>query len=211
MKIKIENVSKKFKDNEVLKSVNIVLDEGHIYGFSGRNGSGKTVLLKIICGIYLPTEGNVYYDNNLLNGDVYKYNVGALIENPKFFPDVSCYENLKILAEIKNEIGQKEIMAAIELTNLLSEKDKKFGKCSLGTKQKLGIAQAIMENQKIILLDEPFNGIEETSVRKIKDFLIKEKKKGKIIVISTHIKEDLNELADTIYHFDDGHVTETKG
>lgn len=208
MKIEVKNVSKSFKNNIVLKNVNIVLQEGKIYGFTGRNGSGKSVLLKIICGIYFPDEGSIYYNGNLLNGDVYKYQVGALIENPKFFPDVTCFENLKMLADIKREISEKEIDEVIKLTNLTSEKNKMYKKCSLGTKQKLGIAQAIMENQSIIILDEPFNGIEEETVSKLKKYLISEKNKGKIIIISTHIKEDLLELADKIFLFSNGTVKE---
>jgi len=141
-----------------------------------------------------------------LNNDVYKYSVGALIESPKFFSDETCFENLKMLAEIRQIITEKEINEAIELVNLTLEKDKKYGKCSLGTKQKLGIAQAIMENPRIIMLDEPFNGIEESTVEKIKKFLLSEKKKGKIIIISTHIKEDLLELADQVYVFKDSTV-----
>lgn len=202
MKIEVKDVSKKFKNVYILKNVNLVFEEGHIYGFQGRNGSGKTVLLKLLCGLYKATNGTIFYDNQELKNNIYKFNVGALIENPKFFSDLTGYENLKILANINRKIDDKEIMATLELVNLVEEKDKKYSKYSLGMKQKLGIAQAIMEDPKIIFLDEPFNGIEEKTVVSLKKYL-QEIKKDKIIIISSHIKEDLESLADNIYQFDD--------
>ena len=133
-------------------------------------------------------------------------NLRALIEKPSFFPDLTGFENLKLLAQIQNKITEKETLSALEIVNLIDEKDKKYSEYSLGMKQKLGIAQVIMEDPKVMLLDEPFNGIEEESVQKISDYLLKQKKKGKIIIISTHIKEDLKKLADQIYYFDNGCV-----
>ena len=202
MKIEVKDVSKKFKNTYVLKNVNLSFESGHIYGFQGRNGSGKTVLLKLMCGLYQATTGTIFYDNQELKNNIYQYNVGALIENPKFFPDLTGYENLKILANINKKIDDKEIMTTLKLVNLEEEKDKKYSKYSLGMKQKLGIAQAIMEDPQIIFLDEPFNGIEEKTVDNLKKYL-QEIKKDKIIIISSHIKEDLESLADNIYQFDD--------
>ena len=207
MKIELKNVTKKFKNVEVIKNVNMSLTGGKIYGFRGRNGSGKSVLLKIICDILKPTSGEVLINDNKVHGDIYKYNIGALIENPHFFGNLSGMKNLKMLAELKGIITDKEILKSLEDVNLLEEKDKKYSKYSLGMKQKLGIAQAIMEDQDIILLDEAFNGIEEATVRKIKVLLKELCKKGKIIIISSHIKEDLEELADETYFFDNGVVT----
>ncbi len=207
MKIEVKNVTKEFKHNIVLKDVNLTLKSGYIYGLQGRNGSGKTVLLKILCGFFKPNAGLVTYDGVKLNGDIYKYNVGALIENPKFFPDLSGYNNLKILAEIRNKIGEKEINEVLNWLDLSKDKDKKVSKYSLGMRQKLGIAQAIMENPDIIFLDEPFNGIEEKTVKVIKEYLLQAKKEGKLIVISSHIKEDLEELADEIFIFKDGTIS----
>lgn len=207
MKIEVKNVTKEFKRNIVLKDVNLTLKSGYIYGLQGRNGSGKTVLLKILCGFFKPNAGLVTYDGVKLNGDIYKYNVGALIENPKFFPDLSGYNNLKILAEIRNKIGEKEINEVLNWLDLSKDKDKKVSKYSLGMRQKLGIAQAIMEEPDIIFLDEPFNGIEEKTVKVIKEYLLQAKKEGKLIVISSHIKEDLEELADEIFIFKDGTIS----
>lgn len=207
MKIEVCNVCKQFKKVEVLKNINMVFEDGKIYGFSGRNGSGKSVLLKIICGIYSPTNGEVLIDGKNYNrSNMFVPNLRALIEKPSFFPDLTGFENLKLLAQIQNKITEKEILSALETVNLINEKDKKYSEYSLGMKQKLGIAQVIMEDPKVMLLDEPFNGIEEESVQKISDYLLKQKKKGKIIIISTHIKEDLEKLADQIYYFDNGSV-----
>ena len=207
MKIELKNVNKKFKNVDVIKQANMTLESGKIYGFRGRNGSGKSVLLKMICDLIKPTSGDILYDGNKIQGDIYKYRVGALIENPHFFNQMSGFENLKLLADLQGKIGDKEILKSLEDVNLLEEKDKKFGKYSLGMKQKLGIAQAIMEDQEIIILDEVFNGLEEITVKKIKELLKSLRKKGKLIIISSHIKEDLEELADEIYFFDNGNIT----
>lgn len=204
MKIEVKNVSKKFK-TDVLKNINIEFKEGNIYGLNGRNGSGKSVLLKIICGLYKPTTGEVLFDNKNYNeNNMYVPNLRAMIESPNFFPDLTGLENLKLLAEIQNKIGVKEIEDSLKLVNLYEEKDKKYSEYSLGMKQKLAIAQVIMENPKIMIFDEPMNGIEEHTVEKILKYL-KEIKKDKIIILSSHIKDDLK-IADKIYHFDEGKI-----
>ena len=206
MKIEIKNVSKKFKNNLVLDKVNLTFTTGHIYGLKGRNGSGKSVFLKILAGLYTPSEGEVLFDNKKFNPKKeYPTNMRALIENPTFFTNMTGYENLKLLAKIQGKISDKEILEALELVNLISEKDKKYNKYSLGMKQKLGIAQVFMENPEILILDEVFNGLEENTVLKLKDYL-KEIKKEKIIIITSHQKEDLELLCDKIYFFDNGVV-----
>lgn len=206
MKIEIKNVSKKFKNNLVLDKVNLTFTTGHIYGLKGRNGSGKSVFLKILAGLYTPSEGEVLFDNKKFNPKKeYPPNMRALIENPTFFTNMTGYENLKLLAKIQGKISDKEILEALELVNLISEKDKKYNKYSLGMKQKLGIAQVFMENPEILILDEVFNGLEENTVLKLKDYL-KEIKKEKIIIITSHQKEDLELLCDKIYFFDNGVV-----
>ena len=210
MKIKVENVTKDIKKNEIIHDVSCEFENGKIYGLIGRNGSGKTVFMKLLCGLYSTTKGNIYIDDEVINLDNnYKFGIGALIENPKFFNDLSGFENLKMLAKINNKINNKDIDKALEIVNLLPEKNKKFGKYSLGMKQKLGIAQAIMEDPKIIILDEPFNGIEEQSVKQIKKYL-KEIKKDKIIIISSHIKEDLIDFMDETLQFDAGKIVSKK-
>ena len=179
MIIDIKNVSKKFNGNYVLNDVSMHLESGNIYGFSGRNGSGKSVLLKIITGLYLASSGSIFLNDREID---YKKefipNIGVLIDGPKFFSNLTGLENLKILANINSKIGEKEILEALEIVNLTKEKDKKYSKYSLGMKQKLGIASAIMEDPELLILDEPFNGIEDASVLKIKNYLksIKDKK-----------------------------------
>lgn len=207
MKVVLKNISKKFKNNIVLDDINLDLESGNIYGLSGRNGSGKTVLMKIMSGLFSPSTGSIFIDNEPLTiNNNYKFNIGALLENPKFFPELTGFENLKTIAKIKNEINDEDILSALKIVNLLDEKDKKFGKYSLGMKQKLGVAQAIMENQKIILLDEPFSGIEERSVKELKEFIKEAKEQDKLIIISSHIKEDLDELCDKIFYLDAGKI-----
>lgn len=207
MKIEVKNISKKFRKNLVLKDVNTVFESGYIYGLSGRNGAGKSVFLKILCGLYKPSSGEVLFDGKKYDKDnLHLLNMRALIENPNFFPELTGYENLELLARIQNKIGKKEIEEALNRVNLSEEKDKKYKEYSLGMKQKLGIAQVLMEEPDIIILDEPFNGIEEISVKKISKILKEEKEKGKIIILSTHIKEDLINLSDVIYYFDGGEV-----
>jgi ABC-2 type transport system ATP-binding protein len=209
MKVEIKNLSKSFKKIFVISNVNMVFDSGKIYGLYGRNGSGKSVLLKMICGFYVPTSGEILFNGINLNSKLkYPENLRALIEKPSFFPDMTGFENLKILAEIQNKINDNDILKSLEIVNLLDEKDKKYSKYSLGMKQKLGIAQVIMENPDIMIFDEPFNGIEEKTVYKLMEYLKQEKSKGKLIILSTHIKEDLNQIADKIYYLDSGTIYE---
>lgn len=206
MEIKLENVNKSFGKIKVLTDVNIKFSSGKIYGLYGRNGSGKSVLLKIISGLY-SHEGKVLYD------DVEYEKLSSLpflrgqIETPSFFPNLTGLENLRLLAKIQNRISDEEILKSLDIVNLLNEKDKIYSEYSLGMKQKLGIAQAIMENPDIIILDEPFNGIENATVKKLIEYF-KNIKKGKIIIVSTHIIDDLKNLCDKIYYLDGGVLSE---
>lgn len=205
MKIEVIDVSKKFQKNVVLHDVNLSLSGGNIYGFVGRNGSGKSVLLKIICGLYEPSSGKILFDGvDLFKTGKIPPDTRALIEKPSFISELTGRENLEILANIQNKIGQDEIESAIEMVNLGSDSEKQFGKYSLGMKQKLGIAQVLMENPSVIILDEPFNGIEEETTKKLRNILLEEKKKGKLIIIASHIKEDIDLLSDEVYQFDNG-------
>lgn len=209
--ITVSNISKSFKNNEVLKNVNMQLKEGNIYGLNGRNGTGKSVLLKIICGLYNPSKGEVLFDGKNYNkNNLYIPNMRALIEKPNFFPELTGLENLILLSKIQNKITLSDIEKTLKEVNLYEERNKKFSEYSLGMKQKLGIAQVLMEDPNIIILDEPFNGIEKSSVDKIINLLLEEKKKGKLIIVSTHIKEDLIRLSDKIYNFDNGEVKESE-
>lgn len=206
MEIKLENVSKSFGKIKVLTDVNIKFSSGKIYGLYGRNGSGKSVLLKIISGLY-SHEGKVLYDNVEYEKLSSLPFLRGQIETPSFFPNLTGLENLRLLAKIQNRISDEEILKSLDIVNLLNEKDKRYSEYSLGMKQKLGIAQAIMENPDIIILDEPFNGIENATVKKLIEYF-KRIKKDKIIIVSTHIIEDLKNLCDKIYYLDGGVLRE---
>ncbi|NLV90462.1 MAG: ATP-binding cassette domain-containing protein [Tenericutes bacterium] len=209
MNLEIKNLSKKFKNTFVLENINMNFESGKIYGLVGRNGSGKSVLLKIICSFYNPSSGEVLFDKvniNLMNG--FPPDTRALIEKPNFISDMTGYENLELLASIQKKIGSIEILDALKKVNLHEEKDKKFREYSLGMKQKLGIAQVIMEDPKLMILDEPFNGIEEETAKELRSILKEEARKGKLIILASHIKEDIQELCDEIYRLELGKIIE---
>ena len=200
MKITLKNVGKKFKNNIILSDVNMEFEVSKIYGIVGPNGSGKSVLLKMICGFYETSFGQILFDNV---DEIKKYgfpkNMRVMIENPMFLSDISGFDNLKLLADIQGKIDENRIIDTMKMVGLDPYDDKKFSSYSLGMKQKLNIAQVLMEDPKIIILDEPFNALDEKSSKEIRRIFIDEKKKGKIIILATHIKEDINSLCDEIY------------
>ena len=207
MKIKICKLSKIIDNNIILNDVNMNLESGNIYGFIGRNGSGKTMLLKMICGFVNPSSGNILIDDeSIFQKNYFNNNIRALIEKPKFIDSLSGFDNLKLLVNINNTIDDNTINYWLDKIGLLDEKNKLYGKYSLGMKQKLGIIQVLMENPPIMIFDEPLNGIDEKSANIVRDILLKEKENGKLILISTHIKEDIETLCNVIYKFDNGNV-----
>lgn len=209
MEIKLENVSKRFKNENVLKEISYSFESGKIYSIVGRNGSGKSVLLKIIAGLYLQDKGKVLFDNknyNMINE--IPDNLGIVIEQPSFINDLTGLENLKLLASIRNVATERDIVESLEIVNLKDDMNKKYSKYSLGMRQKLSIAQAIMEHQKVILLDEPFNGIDRQSVVAIKEYLKKVKNEDKLIIITTHIMDDVVDLSDVMLNIEDGMLNE---
>lgn len=208
MNIEVKNLKKEFKNNLVFNDVNLTFETGKIYGIVGSNGAGKSVFLKILSGFYYPTKGEVLYDKtNYLSNNLFPPNLRALIEKPSFFPELTAFENLKILANIQNKITDKDITDMLELANL-QNCSKKYYKFSAGMKQKLAIASVLMENPEIILLDAPFNAIDEITVKKIKNYINKIRK-NKIIVISSHHKDDIIDLkANHIYKFGEQKVVE---
>lgn len=211
MEIIVKELSKKFKKVTILENINMKFESGKIYGIVGRNGSGKSVFLKILCSFYKPTTGEILFDNiNYNSNNNFPPSVRALIENPTFFPDLTGFENLKLLSSIQDKIGDEEIIKTLDQVNLLSEKDKKYSEYSLGMKQKLGIAQVLMENPDVMIFDELFNGIEEKTVEKIRNILLELKNQNKIIIVTSHIKEDIDVLSDEVYKFDCGRVERVK-
>ena len=209
MEIKLENVSKRFKNENVLNGISYSFESGKIYSIVGRNGSGKSVLLKIIAGLYLQDKGNVLFDNknyNMINE--IPDNLGIVIEQPSFINDLTGLENLKLLASIRNVATERDIVESLEIVNLKDDMNKKYSKYSLGMRQKLSIAQAFMEHQKVILLDEPFNGIDRQSVVAIKEYLKRVKNEDKLIIITTHIMDDVVDLSDVMLYIEDGMLNE---
>ena len=207
MKVEVKNVTKRFKYNTVLNNVNITFESGKIYGLLGRNGSGKSVLLKLLCGFYNPEQGEILYDGvNIVGDNIFPPNTRALIEKPNFLPDLTGMENLKLLASIQNRIKVDDILKIVEQLNLKNDINKKYKTYSLGTKQKLGIAQVLMENPDVIILDEPLNGVENETANKIRKLLLSKKNEGKLIIIASHIKDDFDAIIDEVYEFDNGNV-----
>lgn len=209
VKIQIEGIAKSFGTAKVLADINLELEEGKIYGLVGRNGSGKTVLLKLICGLLSPTEGTIHFSG--LPDETKEFpaeNMGILIENPGFLPDYDAFHNLKFLADIKKKIGKEEIKKTIRLVGLDPDSRKHVGKYSLGMKERLGIAQAIMEDPKILLLDEPMNGLDNEGVEEIRQLLLRLKERNKLIILASHSKEDIGLLCDEVYRMDHGRIVE---
>ncbi len=206
MSIVISQISKSFNGQEVLKQVNMNFDYGKIYGLVGRNGSGKTVFLKCMCGILRPDEGTITMDGHPINQEMME-NFGVLIENPGFFPYESGFQNLKLLSSIRGNYSKEAVIWSMEAVGLDFKSPKRVYKYSMGMKQRLGIAQAIMENPRIILLDEPMNGLDSSGVEEIRQLLLKMKNEGKMIVIASHNREDIEILCDEVYQFDAGKVT----
>ena len=202
MNLKLKNISKTIKKKEILKDVNIEFKSGLIYGIVGENGSGKSVLLKIISGFYKPSSGFLYLNNNKLNlDDNFLPNSGIFIETPKFINDLTGYNNLKLLASINKKIKDEDIINYLKLFKLYDDKDVLYRNYSLGMKQKLGIIQAIMENPEIIILDEPFNAL-DIKVKNILIDYLNNIKDNKIIIIVAHYKEEIDNICDKIYLMD---------
>lgn len=206
MEIKLISYNKKIKEDYVLKDINYTFKQGNIYGLIGKNGSGKTMLLKAMSGFLRPSTGKVIVnDQELYLKEEFPKNMGVMIGNCEYIKDMTGKDNLKYLASLLKKIDDDRINEVIDIVNLTDEKDKLVKKYSLGMKQKLGIAQAIMEYPKILLLDEPFNGIDNESVSKIKKYLYSIKK-DTIIIIATHYKEDIDNFCDIIIKLENGTI-----
>ena len=211
MQIEIEHLCKVLEREEVLKDLTFRMESGTIYGIKGKNGSGKTMLLRAICGLIRPTSGTVKINGEIIGKDItFPRSVGALIENPGFISNISGYDNLKMLADIKGAIKKDEIEDSMVRVGLdQSAWKKKYRKYSLGMKQKLGIAAAIMEHPDLIILDEPTNALDEESVERLRLILQEEKKRGGLILIASHDMEELNLLSDQIIVMENGKIRET--
>ena len=206
--ISVKNLSKDFGQERVLKSVTRDFEKGRIHGIVGNNGSGKTVLMKCICGFLIPTEGEVIVNGKRVGKDVdFPPSLGLIIETPGFLPNMTGVKNLEILASLNKKIGLEEIAAAIRRVGLDPLMKKPVGKYSLGMRQRLGIAQAIMENPSLLILDEPLNGLDKHGVREMRQLIKGLKEQGKTILLASHNQGNIDELCDTVCEMDAGVMT----
>ncbi len=202
--IVVIGVNKSFGKEKVLRDVNLTIPSGKIYGVVGNNGSGKTVLMKCICGFMLPDSGKIYVGGQQVGRDCdFPDSLGIIIETPGFLPYLTGYQNLKILASLKAKIGKKEIIDALEKVGLKPTLRKPVSKYSLGMRQRLGIAQAIMEDPAVLILDEPFNGLDKTGVEEIRKLLLSLKERGKTILLASHNAQDIEVLCDDVHDMED--------
>ena len=206
--ISVKNLSKDFGQERVLKSVTRDFEKGKIHGIVGNNGSSKTVLMKCICGFLIPTEGEVIVNGKRVGKDVdFPPGLGLIIETPGFLPNVTGIKNLEILASLNKKIGLEEIAAAIRRVGLDPLMKKPVGKYSLGMRQRLGIAQAIMEDPSLLILDEPLNGLDKHGVAEMRKLIKGLKEQGKTILLASHNQGDIDELCDTVCEMDAGVMT----
>ena len=205
--IEIKHLTKKFKDATVLDDISINFDSGKIYGLRGKNGSGKTMLMRAICGLIIPTSGEIIIDGEVLHKDIaFPRSIGALIENPSFLPNCSGFKNLSLLNKLNNKAADDEIVQVLSDVALDPYDKKPYRKYSLGMKQKLGIANAILGAPDVIILDEPINALDVETAEVIKKLLIGLKNADKTIIVACHDKEELEYLSDIIYEIKEGKI-----
>ena len=209
--IKVENVSLKIKKDMILQDINVEFDDGKIHGIIGRNGSGKTMLMKCICGFIRPTEGEITVAGKRIGIDCdFPESVGVIIETPEFIPYYTGFKNLKLLADIRHKITDEDIRRSIELVGLDPKLKKSVKKYSLGMRQRLGLAQAIMENPDLLILDEPMNGLDKDGVEEMRKYLLDLKVQGKTILIASHSAEDIDVLCDSVVEMDKGKMEKVR-
>ena len=209
--IEVRNVTKKFGQAVVLNDVSASFEKGKIHGLIGRNGSGKTMLLKCICGLVPVTQGEIYIDGiQVGQGNETTKKLGVIIEEPGFLYNYSGYNNLKFLASIRNKISKEKIRQTIQMVGLDPDSKKHVGKYSLGMRQRLGLAQAIMEDPEILLLDEPMNGLDKHGVEEMRELFRSFADQGKTIIMANHSAEDIEVLCDTVHEMDLGVISRVK-
>lgn len=213
MNIKISHVSKTIKNNPVIKDVSMELQSGAVYGFKGINGSGKTMLMRLISGLIRPSQGEISMNGKILGKDIsFPNSIGVFLENPAFLDAYSGFNNLKLLASIKSVASDEDIRNTLLRVGLDPDSNKKYKKYSLGMKQRLGIAAAIMEKPEIVILDEPTNSLDEDGVDLVKHIVRNEKERGALVIVSCHDEEILKGMSDEVFLLEQGrligHITE---
>lgn len=209
MYLEVEEINKKIGVDDVLSEISLYMEKGKIYGLQGKNGCGKSMLMRVICGLVLPTTGRVIIDGEELGKELsFPESVGVFIEKPGFLDAYSGFQNLSMLASIKKRIGGREIKETLKRVGLEEVMHKKYKKYSLGMKQKLGIAAVIMEQPDIVILDEPANALDEKSESRLWQIVREEKERGALVIISCHTAEVLEEISDEIFKIDQGRITD---
>ena len=202
--IVVKQVCKSFGKHAVLENVSFQVKQGQIFGLVGNNGSGKTVLMKCICGFLKADQGEILVNGKRIGVEVdFPESIGAIIETPGFIPDLTGFQNLKLLASLKGKIERQEIMESMKRVGLQPGMKKPVSKYSLGMRQRLGIAQAIMENPDILILDEPFNGLDKEGVLRMRELLKELKKQGKAMILASHNGQDIEELCDVVHDMEE--------
>lgn len=204
--IEINNLYKYISGNLILDDINLNLKNACVYGFVGRNGSGKTMLFRAICGLITIDQGEIIIDDKKVTDNDITQNIGLLLENPSFLNGLSGFNNLKMITSIRNIVDDKRIDEVIEIVGLSQARNKKFEQYSLGMKQRLAIANVIMEDPDILIFDEPTNAIDEEGIVVLKKIIKKEREKGKLILLASHEKEIIEELCDDIYYMKEGKI-----
>lgn len=208
MTIIIENFTKTIHGSTVLKDISLELESGKIYGLQGKNGSGKTMLLRALCGFIRPTTGRIIIDGETLHKEIsFPRSVGALIENPGFLSNYTGLKNLQLLADIRRTITEEQIIGALKDIGLNPYDKRKYRKYSLGMKQRLGIAAALMEHPAVILLDEPINALDESGAELVGKLLFHARDRGALIIVACHDKEELFYLSDEVFQMENGLIT----
>lgn len=206
--IEVRNVSLTLQKNPILKDIGVNFERGKIHGLIGRNGSGKTMLMKCICGFVRPSSGEIFVEGKKIGKDCdFPDNTGIIIETPGFIPYYSGFKNLKLLADLHGKISKDDIRNTMKTVGLDPDLKRHVRKYSLGMRQRLGLAQAIMEDPELLILDEPMNGLDKDGVRDMRQYLLDLKEKGKTILIASHSAEDIDVLCDTVCEMDKGELT----
>lgn len=209
--VQIINATKRFKESTALKQITVSFEKGRIYGIIGRNGSGKTVLFKCICGLMEVTDGKiVVLGQQIGDGLRVPKGVGAIIETPGFLPNISGYRNLYYLASLSGKPDKEKIQEAIRLVGLDPNSRKTVGHYSLGMRQRLGLAQAIMDDPELLILDEPMNGLDNEGTKQMRKFLVDLRSQGKTIILASHSQEDIATMCDSVYQMDAGVLMQEK-
>ncbi len=207
--VEVRDYTKVLKKREILKHINLQLEEGGIYGLYGHNGSGKSMLMRAIAGLMLPTSGSVFVFGKEVGRDVtFPPDMGLIIENVGFWPHYTGFENLQALASIRRKIGPQEIRAAITRVGLDPDDPRPYRKYSLGMKQRLGIAQAVMESPRLLMLDEPTNALDEDGIALVRQIVREENARGATVLLASHLKEDLTTLCSRFFRMRDGLLKE---